>query len=319
MVIHVSVKHTSLTWRIEKASRVFAVSALISATGIVVELVVFAVSSSVILLTDLFHWFVDTVLEVVFLFTLLVASRSSRRFPWSTVIVESSLTSISCLVVLGVYFYLFTGYLFSFSETTGISTQNYTPLIATITGGALTVFTYNILSRSYRRYRVELLRVDSLHALLDVVASIVASLGVVLAAYTGSLAVEMLFTFILMLFVFHSMIEVFKSGIKAFTGGQLNAELSAEIRRRLKEEISRGVEIISTEARKLGSFYVVSVELAVNPDTTVLELHRLRKRVIKTITGVSELIYHVDVKFNPKYKLREKKARRALNARRDHR
>ena len=318
-MIHVSVKHTSLTWRIEKASRVFAVSALISATGIVVELVVFAVSSSVILLTDLFHWFVDTVLEVVFLFTLLVASRSSRRFPWSTVIVESSLTSISCLVVLGVYFYLFTGYLFSFSETTGISTKNYTPLIATITGGALTVLTYNILSRSYRRYRVELLRVDSLHALLDVVASIVASLGVVLAAYTGSLAVEMLFTFILMLFVFHSMIEVFKSGIKAFTGGQLNAELSAEIRRRLKEEISRSVEIINAEARKLGSFYVVSVELAVEPDTTVLELHRLRKRVIKTIAGISELIYHIDVKFNPKYKWREKRVRRALNAKRDHR
>jgi cation diffusion facilitator family transporter len=315
----VSVKHTGLTWRIEKASRVFAVSALISATGIVVELVVFAVSSSVILLTDLFHWFVDTVLEVVFLFTLLVASRSSRRFPWSTVIVESSLTSISCLVVLGVYFYLFTGYLFSFSETMGISTQNYTPLIATITGGALTVLTYTILSKSYRRYRIELLRVDSLHALLDVVASIVASLGVVLAAYTGSFAVEMLFTFILMLFVFHSMIEVFKNNIKAITGGQLNTDLSAEIRRRLKEEISRSVEIINAEARKLGSFYVVSVELAVEPDTTVLELHRLRKRVIKTITGISELIYHVDVKFNPKYKWREKKARRALNARRDHR
>jgi cation diffusion facilitator family transporter len=318
-VIHVSVKHTSLTWRIEKASRVFAVSALISATGIVVELVVFAVSSSVILLTDLFHWFVDTVLEVVFLFTLLVASRSSRRFPWSTVIVESSLTSISCLVVLGVYFYLFTGYLFSFSETMGISTQNYTPLIATITGGALTVLTYNILSRSYRRYRVELLRVDSLHALLDVVASIVASLGVALAAYTGSLAVEMLFTFILMLFVFHSMIEVFKNNIKAITGGQLNVELSAEIRRRLKEEISRSVEIINAEARRLGSFYVVSVELAVEPDTTVLELHRLRKRVIKTIAGISELIYHIDVKFNPKYKWREKRVRRALNAKRDHR
>jgi cation diffusion facilitator family transporter len=318
-VIYVSVKHTGLTWRIEKASRVFAVSALISATGIVVELVVFAVSSSVILLTDLFHWFVDTVLEVVFLFTLLVASRSSRRFPWSTVIVESSLTSISCLVVLGVYFYLFTGYLFSFSETMGISTQNYTPLIATITGGALTVLTYTILSKSYRRYRIELLRVDSLHALLDVVASIVASLGVVLAAYTGSFAVEMLFTFILMLFVFHSMIEVFKNNIKAITGGQLNTDLSAEIRRRLKEEISRSVEIINAEARKLGSFYVVSVELAVEPDTTVLELHRLRKRVIKTITGISELIYHVDVKFNPKYKWREKKARRALNARRDHR
>lgn len=318
-MIYVSVKHTGLTWRIEKASRVFAVSALISATGIVVELVVFAVSSSVILLTDLFHWFVDTVLEVVFLFTLLVASRSSRRFPWSTVIVESSLTSISCLVVLGVYFYLFTGYLFSFSETMGISTQNYTPLIATITGGALTVLTYTILSKSYRRYRIELLRVDSLHALLDVVASIVASLGVVLAAYTGSFAVEMLFTFILMLFVFHSMIEVFKNNIKAITGGQLNTDLSAEIRRRLKEEISRSVEIINAEARKLGSFYVVSVELAVEPDTTVLELHRLRKRVIKTITGISELIYHVDVKFNPKYKWREKKARRALNARRDHR
>jgi divalent metal cation (Fe/Co/Zn/Cd) transporter len=79
------------------------------------------------------------------------------------------------------------------------------------------------------------------------------------------------------------------------------------------------VEIINAEARKLGSFYVVSVELAVEPDTTVLELHRLRKRVIKTIAGISELIYHIDVKFNPKYKWREKRVRRAVNAKRDHR
>ena len=84
----------------------------------------------------------------------------------------------------------------------------------------------------------------------------------------------------------------------------------------LKTTNMKSDELPPTEKR---SFYVVSVELAVEPDTTVLELHRLRKRVIKTITGISELIYHVDVKFNPKYKWREKKARRALNARRDHR
>lgn len=286
------------------------ITTLLSLIGILVELSIFVLASSVILLTDLFHWAVDTVLEVVFLITLVLASKTGRRFPWSTIIIESSLTTLSCIIILGVYFYMFTGYLFSFMESASVSTQNYIPLVATITGGVLTLLAYITLTRSYKRYRIELLRVDSIHALVDVVAAVIASLGVVLTAYTRNTAIELLFTFILMLFVFHSMMEVFRNNIKTFTGGQLDAVLSMEIREKLEEEISRGINVVNVEARKLGSFYVVSVELAVDPDTTVLQIHRLRKRVVKVITGMSELIYHVDVKFNPKYKWEEKRNRK---------
>jgi len=205
---------------------------------------------------------------------------------------------------------MFTDYLFNFMEFANVSTQNYTPLIATITGGVLTLITYIILTRSYKHYRIELLRVDSIHALVDVVAAIMASLGVMLTAYTKSTAIELLFTFILMLFVIHSMIEVFRNNIKTFTGGQLDTMLSIEIRKKLEEEINKDVSVVNVEARKLGSFYVVNVELAVDPDVTVLQLHRFRKRVVKVITGISELIYHVDVKFNPKYKWIEKRDRK---------
>jgi len=301
-----SIRHSSISWRLRSASRVFALSALISATGISIEIAVFTVASSVILLTDLFHWAVDTVLEVVFLFTLTLAARTSRRFPWSTIVIESSLTTLSCLAILGIYFYMFIDYLLSISGYASVSTQSYTPLVATITGGVLTLVTYIMLTKSYRRYRVELLRVDSIHALIDVVAAIMASLGVVLTVYTKNMAVELLFTFILMLFVFHSLVEVFRNNIKAIMGGELNAEMSMEIRKTLEDEISREASINSVEVRKLGSFYVVSVELEVDPDTTILEIHKLRKRLIRVVKEKCELVYHVDVKFNPKYVWKKK-------------
>ncbi len=307
-----SIRHDSISWRLRSASRVFALSALISATGIGVELVVFTVASSVILLTDLFHWAVDTVLEVIFLLTLTLASRSRRRFPWSTVIVESSLTTLSCLVILGIYFYMFADYLFGAYESASISTQSYTPLVATITGGVLTLLTYIILVKSYKKYQVELLRVDSIHALVDVVAAIMASLGVILTVYTKNLAVELLFTFILMLFVFHSLVEVFRNNIKAIMGGELDAELTMEIRKMLEEEIIRGASITSVEARKLGSFYVISIELEVDPDTTILEVHKLRRRLVRLIREKCELVYHLDVKFNPKYTWKKRLNKRTV-------
>jgi len=316
-VVYVAVKSESLSWRLQRASRVFAASVLLSLIGMSVELAVFVVASSLILLTDLFHWAVDTVLEVVFLATLVVASKTRRRFPWSIIAVESSLTTLSCIAILGVYFYVFADYLFSLSESASVTTQEYTPLVATVSGGVLTVLAYSILSRAYRKYRIELLRVDSIHALVDTVAALMASLGVVLVVRTGSTAVELFFTFILMLFVFHSMIEVFKNNIKAFTGGQLDAELASRIAQRVKSELDKNASLLGVEARKLGSFYVVNVELEVDPDTTVLELHRLRERVVKTVLGVSELIYHVDVKYKPKYKRRVRRARRGLNSKRN--
>lgn len=305
-----STRRNSIGWRLYSASRVFALSTLISATGIGVELVVFTVASSIILLTDLFHWAVDTVLEVVFLLTLMFTSRTRKRFPWSTVIIESSLTTFSCLIILGVYFYMFVDYLFNAYESVNISTQSYTPLVATITGGFLTLLTYIILKKSYKQYKVELLRVDSIHALVDVIAAVVASLGVILTVYTKNMAVEIFFTFILMLFVFHSLVEVFRNNIKAIMGGELNAELSLELKKKLEENINKNINIANIEARKLGSFYVVNIELEVDPDTTILEIHRLRRKVIKAITEKCDLVYHVDIRFNPKHTWRKRYLRK---------
>lgn len=54
-------------------------------------------------------------------------------------------------------------------------------------------------------------------------------------------------------------------------------------------------------ARKLGSLFVAEVSLEVEPSVTILELHKIRKRVTGLVRRVSSVIYHVDVTFYPSY------------------
>ena len=73
----------SLRLRLEGAFRALLISFLLSLAGTVVDAVVFSVSGGLILMTDLLHWVVDTILEGVLLLVLHLASRIGRRFPWS--------------------------------------------------------------------------------------------------------------------------------------------------------------------------------------------------------------------------------------------
>jgi len=102
-----------------------------------------------------------------------------------------------------------------------------------------------------------------------------------------------------MFFVVHSLIEVFKDTVKTLTGANIDYELRARVRELIMDGF-REVEVENVDARKIGSFYVISVKLLVDPDTTMREIHELRKQIVRNITQLSELVYHVDVKFYPK-------------------
>ncbi|PUA32523.1 MAG: hypothetical protein B7O98_07685 [Zestosphaera tikiterensis] len=75
-----------------------------------------------------------------------------------------------------------------------------------------------------------------------------------------------------------------------------------EIKYRIIEKLNRlgGIEVGNVDVRKVGSFYVVSITVSLDPNTTLLKIHRLRKKIISLCREVSELIYHVDVVFLPK-------------------
>ncbi|ADV65188.1 cation diffusion facilitator family transporter [Desulfurococcus mucosus DSM 2162] len=295
---------SSIEARLRSARSGFIASALLSFTGLVLELAVALIAPSIILITDLLHWTVDTVLEAVFLLVVYLASRFSKRFPWSIVMIEGVTVTTAILVILGLYGYIFLDYISSTAE--GVSTRSLIPLVATLAGGVITVAMYIIQRRNYLRYRIELLRVDAAHALIDFIASILASIGIALTYWSGSHSVELLFTFMSMMFVVHSLFEVFKDIVRTLTGSNIDYELRARIKDSLIEDFSN-VEVGDVDARKIGSFYVVSAKILVDPDMTMREIHRLRKRIVRSITSCSELIYHVDVKFYPNHRVKTRR------------
>jgi len=285
--------------RLQYAKKGFMISVLLSLVGTLVEVIIVSIAPSIILLTDLLHWTVDTTLEAIFLLVVYLAGKVGKRFPWSTVIIEGVTVILAMIVILGLYGFFFIDYLSSVLETGSVSTSSLVPLTATTIGGVITLTMYIVQRRNYERYKVELLKVDSTHALIDFVASLLASLGIVLTFTTRSYTVELLFTFISMFFVVHSLIEVFKDTVKTLTGANIDYELRARVRELIMDGF-REVEIENVDARKIGSFYVISVKLLVDPDTTMREIHGLRKQIVRNITQLSELVYHVDVKFYPK-------------------
>lgn len=295
--------NTNVELRLRSAREGFIKSAVLSFIGLVIELIIVVIAPSIILLTDLLHWSVDTVLEVIFLLVVYLAGRIGRKFPWSIVIIESISVTLALLVILGLYGYFFLDYLSSIVGIGKVSTSNLTPLIATVSGGVITLLMHVIQKRNYQRYKIELLKLDAQHALIDFIASILASLGIVLTYLSKNYSVELLFTFMSMIFVAHSLFEVFKDVVKTLSGANIDYELRARVKELLIDEYkNKNLEIEDVDARKIGSFYIVSVKILVDPDTTINEIHDLRRRITRSIRNSSELIYHVDVRFYPRYK-----------------
>jgi divalent metal cation (Fe/Co/Zn/Cd) transporter len=289
----------SLGQRLAGAFRALVVSFTLSLVGTAVDFAIFVLSGGLILLTDLLHWTVDTVLEGVLLLVLYLASRLSRKFPWSLVILEGVAVSLGTITVLVVYGYFFVDYLIAIAKSGTPSYVGYLPLVATVAGAAITCTVFLIERRSYLKYRVELLSFDTTHALVDLVASVVASAGVVITTVTRSYVTELLFTFVLMMFVVHSLLEVFKDNIKAIAASNRVPEVESHVVVRLSELNSEKVRVRSVAVRKFGSLMVAEVSVDVNPRVSVLELHRLRERIVRLVRECSDLIYHVDVRFYP--------------------
>lgn len=299
----------SLRLRLEGASRALLLSFLLSLAGTMVDVLAFLVSGGIILMTDLLHWVVDTILEGVLLLVLYLASRLSRRFPWSLLVLEGVIVSLGSITVLAVYGYFFIDYLRSIAESGAPSYVGYVPLVATIAGATITGLMFLLQRRNYFRYRVEMLNFDSIHALIDLAASIIASIGIVVTAVTRSYVMELLFTFVLMLFVAHSLLEVFEDNIRAFTGSNRIPDLESYLLTKLAELNSSKAKVRNVIARKLGSFSVVEVSIDVNPRISVIELHNIRRRIMRIVRESSELVYHIDVRFYPNRKIGIRSAR----------
>jgi len=277
---------------------------ILSVVGTVTELVFAYLSSSMILYTDTVHWIIDTALEIFLLFSLYFAARMYRRFSWGALYLESISMFILVLVIFIVYGYLFIDYIHSFVLTTsnGIKTTTSNPYLSLVTifGGVLTLTSLYIQQRTYKTLKLEILKMDYRHAILDTISSVIATVGLYLTSITNNVIIEFITMIFIMFFIFHSLASYFRDSILSLIGMNVDPELKYK----LYKSISSIDYIIIKDIniRRIGSFYVVRIIVLIDPSTTIAEAHRLRHRIINLCREQSELIYHVDVIFYPKRK-----------------
>ncbi|MEM1706503.1 MAG: hypothetical protein QW148_06800, partial [Thermosphaera sp.] len=69
------------------------------------------------------------------------------------------------------------------------------------------------------------------------------------------------------------------------------------------------VKIKSIEARKVGSFYIVTVEIFLDPKMPIYKAYAVKRKIDKISRRESELVYHVDVRIYPDESFKKKAKR----------
>lgn len=85
----------------------------LSLIGTFIEAVVLAITYNIILFADLAHWLIDTVPEGLFVVSVNHASKTHRRFPLGTLVLESMLVTVVAIATIGVYGYVFVNHFIS--------------------------------------------------------------------------------------------------------------------------------------------------------------------------------------------------------------
>jgi len=301
-----SMKYKSVGSRLRSSLSGFKVSFCASLTGAVLEALALLFVYNIVLLTDFVHWLIDTTLEALFLTSISHASKSYRRFPLSTLVLESVLVITVALAMMGVYGYFFASYFMNYGaqELSG----SYHPLLALVTalGGTLTATAAIVQRRRYNELRLEVIKVDYVHATIDTLAAAVATTGVLVVSCTGNPSHEAFFTAMLMFFVAHGVIEVLRDTVKTISGRNVEPELKLKVFEKLVRSLG-AIYVRAVDARKIGSFYVVSIHVAVSPKTTVEEAYKLRSQIINLVREVNDLVYHVDVYISPFKRFRRRR------------
>jgi len=289
---------TNVVDRLRGAYRGFMYSALFSALGLILEVVVFLLWGSIILFTDIIHWTVDTVLEIFGFVAIYYAIRVGRRFPWGVLVLEGAVMLLSITMAIGIYMVSFASYMVTEYTAGSVTTNNVLSASGTILGGLFTLLAFIVQKKNYEKFELEVLKIDYTHALIDLIAAIVSTAGIIAVYFTRSSNIEILFVFISMTFIIHSLIEIMRDVVKTITGTNIDHELSIKLYKKLIGEYSN-IVVDDVVARKIGSFYTVEAKIGVEPNTKISTVHRLRKKIIKSIIEESGLIYHVEVRIYP--------------------
>ena len=260
----------------------------------VVELFLGVIYQSLLVTSDALHGFMDSAIAFISGFGLYYASRRGRAFPWEIYRVESLLTLLAVLAVLGFYTYIL--------ATSIELSREPTPLWMTLlllAGGAVTYAMYLWERRNYETLRLEILKADAAHAKVDAALSTAAAGAVVLSNLSGLIAAETAAVVAIYLYVLYEFSKLAKDAAYGIVGALYR---DASLQEKIREALAELGTPLDVKIRRAGSFLVVYSLVGVSPDMTVGRLHALRTRAIRAISKLHPLIVHVDIKIVPRRK-----------------
>lgn len=273
----------------------------ISLAYTLVELLFGITYRSLLVTSDALHGVMDVAISYVAGFGLYYASRRGRSFPWDMYRLESLLTLLLTLIVLGFYTYL----LVTSIEPAGAPTPLWMTLLL-LAGGVMTFVMYLWEGHNYRVLRLDILKADAAHAKMDTFLSIVSALAVIVSNFFHIVLAETAAVLLIYGYVLYEFTKLSKDATYGILGALYRDQALEERIRGVLSDLGKPIDV---KVRRAGSFLVVYSLVAVSPDVTIGRLHALRARAIRAISKLHPLIIHVDIKFVPRR--REKKARRA--------
>jgi len=296
--------------RLGAGARALALAAALSGVGAALEGLAAYLSGSMVLYTDFVHWLADGLLEAFAALSLFAASRRRARYEWLSLVLEGIVALLLVSAVFAFYAYSLYGYLGSFIEGSAEpTTRNPRLALVVAAGGAANAGILYVERRAYERARLVSLKADLSHALVDFGATAAAAAGVLASSLSGDARAELASVLLVFVFALHGCTYLVSDVAVAMRGGRRSAELELKLLRELR---SSGLpEPERVEVRQVGSFYVATVAFRLSPRATLLELHRLRRAVESACGRVSELVYHVDVLFLPRWRPGGRRPRRA--------
>ena len=85
-----------------------------------------------------------------------------------------------------------------------------------------------------------------------------------------------------MVFIIYSALELFKDSFKVLTRSNVDPELTSKIMLALEKELF-GVRLKKVEARKIGSFHIVNVDVFLDPEMPIYKAHAVKRKVVRLL------------------------------------
>lgn len=246
---------------------------------------------SLLVLSDAIHGVMDAAISYTAALGLYYASRHSRSFPWGLYGAESLATLLSVSGVLAFYTYMVAIGLGSGGRPTPLWMVS--PLIA---GGVMTYAIYLWEKGNYERLRLEILKADYVHARIDAVLSAASAASVLASNFLSIYMAEVAAVLAVYAYIVVEFSRLARDSIRGILGSPYRDEALESAIFRVAEGLGKPLNL---KIRRAGSFLVVYLLVAADPDWTLGKIHRHRARVIRRIMRISPLIVHVDVKLVP--------------------